>query len=166
MDNHEANTLEQGGSESMENIWPQLRRLLVFQIKLYIDAFRDLFLSALSLGAFIIDLVQQNSGPDCYFEKVLRFGRKTEVTINLFNQYARDEQSGTTVDSILQEVEERVREQAERSKERAEAARKEPRRNEEAERDSGQDQDESPSDEESDLNGNSEDTAPQEPPSN
>lgn len=139
MDNHEAQILEQDGSESMENIWPQLRRLLVFQIKLYIDAFRDLLLSALSLGAFIIDLVQQNTGADCYFEKVLRFGRKTEVTINLFNQYSRDEQTGTTVDDILQEVEERVREKAEKSREKAEATWEEPQ--EESQTDANRDDD-------------------------
>ncbi len=117
-DDQEAPGLEHDEDESMEKIWPQLRTLLVFQIKLYIDAFRDLLLSALTLGAFIIDLVQQNQGEDSYFERVLKFGRKTEVTINLFNQYTPDEQSGTTVDSILQEVEEKVKKQAERARDR------------------------------------------------
>ena len=73
--------------DKMDNLWPQVRRLLVFQLKLYIDAFRDIFLSALSLGAFLIDLIQQNMGPDSYFERVLKFGRGTERAINLFNQY-------------------------------------------------------------------------------
>jgi hypothetical protein len=123
-ENQDTKTLEHDGSESMEKIWPQLRTLLVFQIKLYIDAFRDLFLSALSLGAFIIDLVQQNTGENTYFNRVLKFGRKTEVTINLFNQYNRDEQSGTSVDSILQEVEDRIKEQAERARERDDSSEK------------------------------------------
>ena len=123
-ENQDTKTLEHDGSESMEKIWPQLRTLLVFQIKLYIDAFRDLFLSALSLDAFIIDLVQQNTGENTYFNRVLKFGRKTEVTINLFNQYNRDEQSGTSVDSILQEVEDRIKEQAERARERDDSSEK------------------------------------------
>ncbi|PCJ26620.1 MAG: hypothetical protein COA96_04690 [SAR86 cluster bacterium] len=92
----------------MKKLWPQVRKLLVFQIKLYIDAFRDIILSALSLGAFLIDLVQQNEGPDSYFERVLGFGRHTERTINLFNNYDRDK-GGKNVDSILDEVEDKIR---------------------------------------------------------
>ncbi len=93
----------------MERLWPQLRKFLVFQIKLYIDAFRDILLSALSLGAFIIDIVQQNDGPDCYFERVLRFGRSTERSINLFNQFDSDEQGKRSVDGIIDEVEEKFK---------------------------------------------------------
>ena len=95
--------------EMMERLWPQLRKFVVFQIKLYIDAFRDLLLSALSLGAFIIDLVQQNDGPDSYFEKVLRFGRRTEKSINLFNQFDASERGDRSVDSIIDDVEDRFR---------------------------------------------------------
>lgn len=95
--------------EIMERVWPQLRKFVVFQIKLYIDAFRDILLSALSLGAFIIDLIQQNDGSDCYFEKVLRFGRGTEKSINLFNQFDATERGERSVDSIIEEVEDRFR---------------------------------------------------------
>lgn len=93
----------------MERLWPQLRKFIVFQIKLYVDAFRDLLLSALSLGAFIIDLLQQNNGPDSYFEKVLKFGRSTERSINLFNQFDAQERGAPSVDSVIEEVEERFR---------------------------------------------------------
>lgn len=102
----ETNSQEMG---EMERLWPQLRKFGVFQIKLYIDAFRDILLSMLSLGAFIIDLVQQNDGPDSYFEKVLHFGRRTEKSINLFNQFDAQERGDRSVDSILDEVEERFR---------------------------------------------------------
>ncbi|GJM12336.1 MAG: hypothetical protein DHS20C12_07390 [Pseudohongiella sp.] len=95
--------------EVMERLWPQLRKFGVFQLKLYIDAFRDILLSALSLGAFIIDLVQQNDGPDSYFERVLGFGRKTERSINLFNQFDARERGERSVDSIIDEVEDRFR---------------------------------------------------------
>lgn len=94
---------------AMEKLWPQVRKLLVFQIKLYLDAFRDLFLSALSLGAFILDLVQQNTGANSYFERVLKFGRRTERSINLFNQYDPDHQDGKSVDSVLNDLEDRIR---------------------------------------------------------
>jgi len=93
----------------MDRLWPQLRKFVVFQIKLYVDAFRDLLLSALSLGAFIIDLIQQNDGPDSYFERVLRFGRGTERSINLFNQFDAEERGERSVDGVIERMEERFR---------------------------------------------------------
>ncbi len=96
-------------TEKMKRLWPQLRKFGVFQLKLYIDAFRDILLSALSLGAFIIDLIQQNEGAESYFEKVLEFGRGTERSINLFNQIDAHERGERSVDSIIDEVEERFR---------------------------------------------------------
>jgi hypothetical protein len=96
-------------NEKMEEIWPQLRRLLVLQVKLYVDAFRDIFLSAVSLGAFLIDVVLGNSGSDCYFEKVLNFGRKTERSINLFNQFDPEHQASNTVDGVINDLEEKIR---------------------------------------------------------
>lgn len=89
----------------MKRYWPTTRKFLVFQLKLYIDAFRDVFLSILSLLAFAVDIILLNQGPESYFEKVLAFGRRTEVTINLFDQYDLDEQGGTSVDKILKDVE-------------------------------------------------------------
>jgi hypothetical protein len=93
----------------MDRLWPQLRKFLLFQIKLYIDAFRDIFLSALSLGAIVIDLAQQNTGPDSYFEKVLRFGRGTEKSINLFDQYGAAERGDRSVDSIIDDIEQKFK---------------------------------------------------------
>ena len=89
--------------------WPQLRRFLIFQIKLYVDAVRDLILSALSLGAFLLDLVQGKSGPDCRFERVLKLGRHTEQAINLFNQHDPDLQGARSVDGFIRDVEDRLR---------------------------------------------------------
>jgi|TARA_B110000483_G_C18168994_1_gene532489 hypothetical protein len=89
----------------MKRYWPSVRKFLVFQLKLYIDAFRDIFLSALSLLAFVLDIILLNQGPNSYFEKVLAFGRRSEFTINLFNQYDFDEQGGTSIDKILKDVE-------------------------------------------------------------
>lgn len=92
----------------MNKFWPHLRKLLVFQFKLYLDAFRDLVLSALSFLAFVLDAVLNLSGPDSYFERVLAFGRRTEKTINLFNQFHDEEDGGTSVDTILKDVEKRA----------------------------------------------------------
>lgn len=89
----------------MKRYWPSTRKFLVFQLKLYIDAFRDIFLSILSLFAFGLDIVLLKQGENSFFERVLAFGRRTEVSINLFNQYDLDEQGETSVDKILKDVE-------------------------------------------------------------
>jgi len=109
MDNATSHETGSQEIETMQRLWPQLRKFGVFQLKLTIDAFRDILLSALSLGAFIIDLIQQNDGPDSYFEKVLRFGQTTERSINLFNQFDGKERAERSVDSIIDEVEDRFR---------------------------------------------------------
>ena len=95
--------------EAMQRLWPQLLKFGVFQLKLYIDGFKDFQLSAVSLWAFIIDLIQENEGPDSYFEKVLRFGQKTERAINLFNQFDAQERGERSVNSIIDDVEKRFR---------------------------------------------------------
>ena len=100
----------------MEKLWSQVRKLLVFQIKLYIDAFRDLLLSALSLGAIIIDILLRNEGPGSCFEQVLKFGRATERSINLFNHFDLDQQERHSVDNILNEVEGKIRENVKEGK--------------------------------------------------
>ena len=90
-------------------VWPQLRRLLIFQLKLYIDALRDFLLSLLSIGAFILDVISNSHGPDSYFEGVLKLGRRSERAINLFDQFNNEEGGGSRVDDIIEDVESRFR---------------------------------------------------------
>ncbi|MBT8146960.1 MAG: hypothetical protein KJN90_08905, partial [Gammaproteobacteria bacterium] len=100
---------EQDDDQKMKDIWPHLRQLLVFQIKLYIDAARDLLMSPLSIVVFIIDAVQGNRGEKSLFESLLQFGRRTEKAINLFNQHDVNDENYRGIDSILLQVEEAVR---------------------------------------------------------
>jgi len=100
---------DQTEAPEIKDIWPQLRQLLVFQIKLYIDAARDLLMSPLSIVIFIIDAVQGNRGEDSLFESLLQFGRRTEKSINLFNQHDVNDENYRGIDSILIQVEEAVR---------------------------------------------------------
>ncbi|MFT4860841.1 MAG: hypothetical protein ACI95C_000039 [Pseudohongiellaceae bacterium] len=99
----------------MSKFWPHLRKLLVFQFKLYLDALRDLLLSVLSLFAFFLDALLNLSGPESFFERVLAFGRRTEVTINLFNQHD-DDIDPHSIDNILKDVEKRAEETLKKSK--------------------------------------------------
>ena len=84
--------------------WPQLRRFLVFQLKLYIDAFRDVGLSLLSVPAFILDVIMQSHGQQSYFERILHLGRRSERVINLFEQYDPESQEGPSVDRVIDDI--------------------------------------------------------------
>lgn len=88
--------------------WSRLRRLLVFQIKLYIDAFRDILLSPLSVIAFLFDVVQNNDAEKSHYSRLLRWGRRTERTINLFEQHDVEGQDRNTVDGLIRDVEEKL----------------------------------------------------------
>jgi len=93
-----ASTDEQGPSPRQ-----QIRRLIVFQFKLYIDAIRDLLLSPLSIAAVLLDLLQRNREEKSHFSKVLHLGRRTEKAINLFEhdysqQANRDQFNGLSED--------------------------------------------------------------------
>ena len=105
----QASTEEKVNDEDKKDIWPQLRKLLIFQIKLYIDAARDLLMSPLSIVVFIIDAVQGNQGENSLFDSLLQFGRRTEKAINLFNQHDVNDDNYRGIDSILMQVEEAVR---------------------------------------------------------
>ncbi len=85
----------------------QIKRLLTFQLKLAVDALRDIVLSPLSLLFTIMDMIEGRSGRDSYFHQLLRFGRITERRINLFDQHSR--QRGHTVDSVVEQVEEIIK---------------------------------------------------------
>lgn len=96
-------------TQESEGIWPQLRQLLIFQVKLYVDALRDILMSPLSVVVFIIDVVQGNKGENSLFESLLRFGRKTEHAINLFNQHDATDEGFKGIDTVIAQVEESVR---------------------------------------------------------
>ena len=87
----------------------QLKRFLVFQIKLYVDALRDVILSFFAIFAFIADVVFQLKGDASLFARLLGIGRRTERVINLFNQYDHSEQGINSIDGIVKEVEDRLR---------------------------------------------------------
>ena len=96
-------------AEPEEELWPQVRQLLIFQVKLYIDALRDLLMSPLSIAIFVIDVIQKNKGDKALFKSLLDFGRKTEKAINLFNQYDHHDEELTGIDAIISQVEESIR---------------------------------------------------------
>ena len=84
-----------------------VKRLLIFQVKLAVDALRDIILSPVSIFCSVMDSIQDKSGEDSYFERLMIFGRNTEKRINLFEHHQKSdlEKKDVSIDSILDSVE-------------------------------------------------------------
>jgi len=86
------------------------RDVLLFQLKLLLDALRDIALSPLSLAAAAIDFALAGRQPPRFFHAVLRLGERSEHWIDLWSA-ARG--AGATdrenVDMLLARVEDVVR---------------------------------------------------------
>ena len=80
-----------------------LWRLMVFQLKLLMDGIRDVALVPISLIAGVIGVVRGGPDADRPLESVLRFGRRTEVWINLFGH-----QQGNTADKLFEPLQKKV----------------------------------------------------------
>ena len=86
-----------------------LRNGIIFQLKLGLDAIRDLLLSPVALVALIIDLSSNKSPKDGYFYKLMAWGRFSDHWINLFSDKAPGEVDSNNVDRLLQQLELQVK---------------------------------------------------------
>ncbi|HOX72646.1 MAG TPA: hypothetical protein PLR28_06230 [Dokdonella sp.] len=86
-----------------------IRDFALFQLKLLLDALRDIVLSPISLAAVILDLMLSGQQAPRYFRAVLRLGERSEEWIDLWSA-ARGAKSAdrTNVDALLARVEEVV----------------------------------------------------------
>lgn len=92
--------------------WTLIRDIAVFQVKLVVDGFRDLILVPVSIVAGIVSLLK-SGGPGAEFYDLLRFGRRSEVWINLFGaaddgpgaQAGEDLFPGEDIDGLVRKVE-------------------------------------------------------------
>ena len=69
------------------NRWVLVKQLISFQVKLAFDAIRDLFLSPISFICALIDISKNKNIEQSYFNKLMNFGSKTDVWINLFSDH-------------------------------------------------------------------------------
>lgn len=87
-----------------------VRAVARLQLKLLLDALRDIALSPLTLGAAAIDLVRIRRHPPRLFDAVLRLGERTDHWIDLWSGTARaGADRRENVDALLERVEEIVR---------------------------------------------------------
>ena len=96
------------------------REAAVLQIKLVADGIRDAILIPVSLIAALIGLIRGGPEPDREYREVLRLGRQTERWINLFG-YHRPYSRAGSMDTVIDRVEEVLREQYEKGRATREA---------------------------------------------
>jgi len=66
--------------------WRLIKSLITFQVKLAFDALRDLFLSPISIGCALVDIIKNKPFEQSYFKKLMTLGGKTDIWLNLFSQ--------------------------------------------------------------------------------
>lgn len=86
------------GTPESRSRWELIRDVVVFQMKLAVDASRDIALVPVSLVAGVVDIVTARGRRGENFYAVLRLGRRTERWINLFG--AAEEPAGDEVHSL------------------------------------------------------------------
>jgi hypothetical protein len=70
--------------------WRLIRDMFIFQVKLAMDAIRDLLLSPLSIICALIDIFQDNSLSNSYFHKLMALGQQSDSWLNLFGNHSVD----------------------------------------------------------------------------
>lgn len=69
---------------SKHDRWPLFRQAIIFQLKLGLDALRDILMSPVSIVLVIADIVMANNHQQSYFVRLMRLGKKSDHWINLF----------------------------------------------------------------------------------
>ena len=80
-------------------------KVMLFQLKLLADGVRDIILSPLSIIAMLIGLFAGDRNPDKYFNRLLKFGRRSDMWINLFDMH----KGKHTADAWIAPLEDRLK---------------------------------------------------------
>ncbi len=71
-------------TEVTKRKWQLIRENITFQIKLTLDAVRDLLLSPVAILCTVLDLIKGNSKEEGHFQRLMQFGHNTDHWLNLF----------------------------------------------------------------------------------
>lgn len=106
--------------------WALIRDMLIFQIKLAMDAIRDLLLSPVSIICGIVDIFKGHSISQSYFRKLMDLGQKSDSWLNLFGNHnqnhsedaensnlldGQNSKSEVNVDHVFSQIESLLKEQ-------------------------------------------------------
>ena len=94
--------------------WELIRDVSVFQVKLALDAMRDLLLSPVSIVAALAGLIFRSDRPTVFFDELLALGRRSEHFIELFGTRAENDpppDRGPSVNAMVARVQETLVEQ-------------------------------------------------------
>ena len=84
--------------------------VVVLQLKLAVGGLRDVLLIPVSIVAAIVGLFVGGEEPDVYFRQVQRFGRRSDIWLNVFGSRHR----GNTADEMIRPLEESLKAQMRR----------------------------------------------------
>ena len=84
--------------------------VVVLQLKLALGGLRDVLLIPVSIVAAIVGLFVGGEEPDVYFRQVQRFGRRSDIWLNVFGSRRR----GNTADEMIRPLEESLKAQMRR----------------------------------------------------
>ncbi|MFO7892502.1 MAG: hypothetical protein R6U63_02105 [Longimicrobiales bacterium] len=71
-----------------------IRDLVILQLKLWLDGLKDIALSPLSIGAGILDILRGPTADGHRLYKVLHWGERFDLWLNLYDATGRAESSG------------------------------------------------------------------------
>lgn len=91
-------------SNDSSGLWRKTRNLLLLQVKLWVDAIRDFALMPVGLVCYLLDLASDNKD-ERYWNKLMRWGRKSDHHINLFQHDSFDQKRSVTIDDVADIVE-------------------------------------------------------------
>jgi len=101
------------------NRWELFRDTVIFQLKLGLDALRDLFLSPVSILLALYDVIKGKDVSTSLFYKLMEIGHKSDHWINLFGYHQRGDyrkslieaKKEASVDDLFAQVESLLKEQ-------------------------------------------------------
>jgi len=103
--------------------WSLIRRVAIFQVKLFADGLRDLFLSPISFFFAGIGIVFGGRNPHGAFDRLMQAGHITDSWIDLFGHHA-SHGDRPSLERMIDEVERALREDHARGGVTAEAERR------------------------------------------
>ena len=90
-----------GQSRMKQNYRKQVfANVVIFQIKLAMDALRDLLLSPVSISCALFDIVQNNPPERSYYQKLMKLGYHSDRWLNLFAFRHKDSEQKSEGDTF------------------------------------------------------------------